>query len=1128
MTKQKLTERERLHDEFTAQADALNLHIDVISDGPINSEVIIIGEGLGETEVRTGVPFSGGSGRLLWDGLRKHGLHRANCYVTNVVKRQISLSRKGNERHVVHRDELQRWQGLLQWELSQLPNARIILCLGNYALEAITGNTGITNWRGSVLEVEAPQGTSVKKVVCTINPAYALRELKMEPMFLMDLHKLHLVHSNTFKVHSVEALINPTFKEAMDFIRALSSSKKPISFDVEVVNMETACFGLGNSAHNAMCIALRDNARNRYTVQEEADLLLALQKLCDSHKVIAQNGSFDAYWTRLKDYLCVTTWFDTLLAHHTLYPQLPHSLAFLTGQYTTHPYYKDEGKFWREGGDIDQFWRYNCTDVALTYAIHERLQRELKEQGLEDFFFNHVMRAQPHLVSATVHGVAVDVKAKEQITRSVGEDVEALRARFYTQVHEATRDKQYFPNPDSWQQLATLFYDRLHLKGRGRGTDEASRNALIAAPTTNALCKELLTTLNSYKAENKFYGTYATRKLGEDNRDRCEYKQYGVARAPGRLSSAQLLTGEGGNMQNIPVKGRHVYIADPGCVFVYFDLAQAEARIVAWRANITKWKEQFEQARIDGKYDAHRALASEMFKVPYEDVPYKDHDADHKPTIRYIAKRCFTKDAEVLTPCGWIPIYKAYSKPIEIATYEESGQIKWEVPSDWFCAMNRGSVVSISGQYFQQTVTPDHKMPVFNNGILGARPAKDLLNKTYGAVPICGILQGGYEYPLSRIRAMAWADGTIEPAYHNSVRVSVKKDRKAERIRKLASESGLRLWEGQSGGMYHFRLYGVHEKALDWSMIHWNQTSRAAFLDELLEWDGHRASRRVFNTDLEGMKIIQTLAHLSGMRASIFNHGMPRGNEKQCYVLTLKANPMADYESMDVCESQYYDYVYCPTVSTGWILIRENGKISVSGQCRHGLNYRMERFKLAEVTGLPYHDASKAFALYHGATPELKRWWDRTESDFRKHRVMYNALGRRWRVIQRLNDEVMDSIIAFYPQSTVGDKITQVWYQAEEDDDWPIDARVCIDVHDNLVALASPKTAKTALAILKKYAESPIYVQDVWNNKPEPVIIPAELKMSTLERYTTLKNGKVKRIADDVYHRWSNMKVVEL
>jgi uracil-DNA glycosylase family 4 len=809
--------REQLHKQFLAQASQFDLDIDVISDGPVTSEVVIIAEGLGENEIRQKRVLIGGAGRLLFDSLRKHGLHRANVYATNVVKRQISLSRTGNERHVVHQDELERWRAMLDWELSQLPNVRIVLALGNYALEAITGHRKITNWRGSVLPITL-HGRAVT-VVCSINPAFALREPKMEPMFLMDLAKLGMVLRGTYREHEVECLINPTAPQARTFISDLNKAKKPIAFDIETINGETACFGLSNSPHSAMCIALRGPHTHTFTLHEELNLLHQLQALLDNNRIIAQNGSFDAYWTRLHDRLYVPIWFDTLLAHHTLYPQLPHNLAFIVGQYTTHPFYKDEGKLWKEGGDLDRFWRYNCADAALTYAVHERLKRELTEQGLDKFFFGHVMRAQPHLVSATVHGVAIDVASKAKVTEQASADVGAFKAKFHALVHEATEDPDYFPNPNSWQQLQELLFNRLGLRGRGRSTDATNRQHILNNPATRSVDKELIIALDRYLKEDKFLSTYAEARISDDNRMRCEYKQYGVTNAPGRLSSAQLLDNTGMNLQNQPQRARALFITDPGFVFVYFDLAQAEARIVAWRAAIMHWQEQFEQARVDGQYDAHRALASEMFKVPYAKVPKHDFKPDGSPTTRYIAKRC-----------------------------------------------------------------------------------------------------------------------------------------------------------------------------------------------------------------------------------------------------------------------------------------------------RHGLNYRMQREKLAEVTGLSYYDASRAFALYHATTPELQQWWVQEEREFRKTRTMYNALGRRWRVIQRLDERVLASVVAFYPQSTIGDLVTRIWYMAEEDDQWPSEARVCLNVHDNLVGLATPKQAKTALKVLRRHAETPIKIIDAWGHAQSPLIIPAELKMSVPD-----KRG---------IHRWSNMKVV--
>ena len=46
----------------------------------------------------------------------------------------------------------------------------------------------------------------------------------------------------------------------------------------------------------------------------------------------------------------------------------------------------------------------------------------------------------------------------------------------------------------------------------------------------------------------------------------------GYKRLRDGFSSAGLLDGQGGNMQNQPVRAREMYVCDPGMVFGYFDL----------------------------------------------------------------------------------------------------------------------------------------------------------------------------------------------------------------------------------------------------------------------------------------------------------------------------------------------------------------------------------------------------------------------------------------------------------------------------------------------------------------------------------------------------------------------------
>jgi DNA polymerase len=245
----------------------------------------IVGEGPGESEVQKGRPFIGGSGRLLFDTLKTIGLNRTDLYTTNVVKRQISLSRFGNEKNVVKREELEKWIEMLNWELSKLPNLKTILIMGGYALAALLGEEKITHWRGSVVERAKLPGNRLGTYVCTINPAYAMRELKLEPVFALDIrNKLRAVLDGTFTPYKIETLINPSYQRALKEIRELKQAKKPTTCDIEGIGGQTACIGFANDPHRSVCINWRDDRRNRYSVQEEADILYAIQDLCDSHK----------------------------------------------------------------------------------------------------------------------------------------------------------------------------------------------------------------------------------------------------------------------------------------------------------------------------------------------------------------------------------------------------------------------------------------------------------------------------------------------------------------------------------------------------------------------------------------------------------------------------------------------------------------------------------------------------------------------------------------------------------------------------------------------------------------------------------------------------------------------------
>src|SRR5690606_14011275 len=137
----------------------------------------------------------------------------------------------------------------------------------------------------------------------------------------------------------------------------------------------------------------------------------------------------------------------------------------------------------------------------------------------------------------------------------------------------------------------------------------------------------------------------------------------------------------------------------------------------------------------------------------------------------------------------------------------------------------------------------------------------------------------------------------------------------------------------------------------------------------------------------------------------------------------------------------------------------------------HGLNYRMMPDRLSATTGLSLPDATNAYRTYHRITPELQKWWASLEDEVRRTKTLFNAFGRRFIVLERLSPEALESIVAFKPQSTLGDHVVRVIYQSHEDPAWPADARMWLNIHDALIVLAPRHKVKHCLAIAKKYAE---------------------------------------------------------
>lgn len=658
--------------EFSRRASDAGLVIDCHSHGDPNSEIIIIAEAPGEREKAMGIPLVGGIGQKLWKELRSFGIERTQCYVTNVCKRQVSQSTNADIRNPIKGHEGEHWINLLLWELDQLPNKKIILVLGGLALKALFRLDGVTAWRGSVLHFKGIP------TVITFNPAMVLREPKWEPIFKFDLNKLNRVIAGRYR-HNADGEFLYRYDlspdEAIQHFTRIRDERKPCALDIEVISNETACVGFSNGSKLGVCINFRGPKENFYSHADEKRIRLAMNEMFADPNIpwIAQNGNFDICWLWYKDRMRIAKlYFDTMTAHHTLYPRLPHNLGFLTTQYTDYPYYKEERSLWREGGDISTFWKYNCKDAIITEEIHHRIKKELEDQKMADFYFNHVARLAPELAVMTVNGIRIDTTLQHQLQEELRADVAKYEAKFLAHMRAALAvsnvgelPEDFTVNHRSPTQLADLFFNKLNLIGRGYSTNEENRQRMKNHHATTPEAKAMLEELDTLKYQEKFLTTYAEMEIDEDSRARCEYKQTGTQSAPGRLSSGKVMWGSGMNLQNQPERAHKMFMADPPNldlelylrgvkgsqqqVFIYNDLSQAEARVVAALWGVQRLIENFQKA-AEGAFDVHRLNASTIFNCPYEDIPTYDRLTfgkttddplrDGEPTTRFLGKRC--------------------------------------------------------------------------------------------------------------------------------------------------------------------------------------------------------------------------------------------------------------------------------------------------------------------------------------------------------------------------------------------------------------------------------------------------------------------------------------------------------
>ena len=552
--------------------------------GPKNASLAIFGEAPGEDEIRYRKPFVGRSGQLLTEVLNACGLSRRDIYIDNVIQ----VRPPGNKLERLSELGMTK-ESFYEGAKNRLREARpdVCLLLGATALDCFLSLKPITKHRGSVYMWEGI------KMLPSIHPANIVRGAH-ENLYLLefDIQKAKSIFGIKKVYRNRKFIIDPTADEVLHHLDRLKNAEF-LSIDIETRRGNTIdCFGLGDSEDFALCIPFLTSKGPRWDQEVEALIWTRIKEVLQSpsHKIM-QNMMYELYFFYFYGLPVKNIWMDTMIAIHTIYPELKKALWNILSLYTYTTYHKDE---LRDAERDEDRWTYNCKDVAGTFEAAMGLHEDLIAQDLVHFFHNHVMRLVKPYISMSVKGIKVDYQKLEKL-RGI-----TIKERDYWQ-KELEKKIGYPFNVKSFKQMKEYFYEEKKLSPvikKGRPT--LDENALWFLSAKYPKMEELKDVI---KVRNRrtFLELFLNKEFDWDGRLRYGFNPVGTITGRSSASASAFYTGL--NPQQTPRSHgdphmvwndfQGAFLAEEGCSFVAADLAQAEARDVAFLCNDLVEKEMY-------------------------------------------------------------------------------------------------------------------------------------------------------------------------------------------------------------------------------------------------------------------------------------------------------------------------------------------------------------------------------------------------------------------------------------------------------------------------------------------------------------------------------------------------------
>jgi len=309
---------------------------------------------------------------------------------------------------------------------------------------------------------------------------------------------------------------------------------------------------------------------------------------------------------------------------------------------------------------------------------------------------------------------------------------------------------------------------------------------------------------------------------------------------------------------------------------------------------------------------------------------------------------CFSGDTEVLTRSGWMSFEDAVQSKPEVATFDpKTYAIHFEEPESWVSVAGPNKMVHLYNAQVDLCVTEDHDCLVRHRRTGEFYTRKAAVYPSEVEQVQAGQYVGGQgavdSDAMIRFLVATQADGYFSGG--STITFGFTKARKILRLEEILKELDCpytKRFKKPGVTVFYLPKSAVTERVLvyltadkrfgPW-LLNFTAAQLKLFAEECFYWDGSGLS--YCSVVRENAEWLQIAFALTGRRCSftITPRRFPRQTMHKIGVALDR-----DFTNMTIREKDHYvstETVHCCKVSTGCIVIRRKGKISITHQCQN-------------------------------------------------------------------------------------------------------------------------------------------------------------------------------------------------